>query len=304
MLLGVVAFSVNAGVSRILLDSGISAGALSGVRSVGSAVLLAVAVALFRRNLWRIPRRDWNVLVAYGVVGLSVMPLLYFEAISRIPIGLALLLEYLAPLWVALWARFVQQQPVSWLLWPALGLTTVGLAIVAGAGLAGLDPVGVAAGLACSLAFAAYFIMGEHLIQRSDPIVVTFWGFGVSAVVWTAVGFTGLTAAWWSVTPAAAVPLPAALGGGTAQALLLLLWVVALGTVVPFGAETAAMRFIPATTVSVLATAEPIGSAIVAWWLFDELLAPAQIFGGLIVIAGIVLALLSRRGRRLPAAIE
>lgn len=304
VVLGVVAFSVNAGVSRMVLDAGVSPAALSGVRSVGSALLLAAVVLLFRRGHWRIPRRDWGVLTVYGIVGLSLMPLLYFEAISRIPIGLALLLEYLAPLWVALWARFVRGQVVNRLLWPALALTFVGLGIVAGAGLEGLDPIGILAGLACSVAFAIYFILGERMVERSDPIVITFWGFGISSAVWAAVGLSGATTAFWQVSAATSVPLPEALGGAAVPLSVLLLWVVALGTVVPFGAETAAMKFIPATTVSVLSTAEPIGSAIVAWWLFGEVLSVGQVLGGLVVIAGIVLALLSRPGHRLPAAIE
>ena len=70
-----------------------------------------------------------------------------------------------------------------------------------------------------------------------------------------------------------------------------------------FGSTTA-MKFIPAIYVSIVATAEPVGSAIVAWWLFDQTLEAAQIIGGLIVISGIVLALLSRPGHQLPATVE
>ncbi len=304
VLFGVVAFSINAGVSRIALDSGVSAGALSGVRAVGSAALLGLAVLLFRRSAWRIPKQDHGVLVIYGLVGVGIMPLFYFEAISRIPIGLALLLEFLAPVWVALWARIVRRQEVNRLLWPAVGLTVVGLAVIAGAGLDGLDPIGILAGIACSFAFATYFIFGERLVSRSDPITVTFWGFSISSVLWTVVGLTGLTSAWWSVSLSDGAELPESIGGAVVPLGLVLLWVTALGTVVPFSAETTAMKFIPAIYVSIVATAEPVGSAIVAWWLFDQTLEAAQIIGGLIVISGIVLALLSRPGHQLPATVE
>ena len=74
----------------------------------------------------------------------------------------------------------------------------------------------------------------------------------------------------------------------------LLLWVISLGTVVPFASETAAMRWIPATTVSVLAMLEPIGAAAIGWWWFDERLTAFQIFGAVLVLAGITMALLSR----------
>ena len=304
VVLGVVAFSVNAGVSRIALDAGVSPAVLSGVRAVGAAAFLGLAVLLFRRAHWRVPRQDLAVLVIYGLVGLGIMPLFYFEAISRIPIALALLLEYLAPLWVALWARFVRKQTVNRLLWPAVALTVVGLGIIAAAGLADLDPLGVIAGVSCSLAFATYFILGERLVKRSDPIVVTFWGFTISSLLWTVIGFTGLVGAWWSVSLSSDVQLPSTLGAVILPLGAVLLWVVLLGTVVPFGAETAAMTIIPATLVSVLATAEPIGSAVVAWWFFGETLTAAQIIGGLVVVSGIVLALLSRPNKHLPAAIE
>jgi drug/metabolite transporter (DMT)-like permease len=75
---------------------------------------------------------------------------------------------------------------------------------------------------------------------------------------------------------------------------VLLAWIISLGTVVPFASETAAMRWIPATTVSVLAMLEPIGSAAIGWWWFDERLTAFQIFGAALVIAGITMALLSR----------
>ena len=304
VLFGVVAFSINAGVSRIALDSGISAAVLSGVRAVGSASLLGLAVLLFRRSQWRIPKQDHGVLLIYGLVGVGIMPLFYFEAISRIPIGLALLLEFLAPVWVALWARIVRRQEVNRLLWPAVSLPVVGLAVIAGAGLGDLDPVGILAGIACSFAFATYFIFGERLVSRSDPIAVTFWGFSISGILWTVVGLTGFASAWWSISLTDDAQTPEAVGGLVVPLGLVLLWVVALGTVIPFSAETTAMKFIPAIYVSIIATAEPVGSAVVAWWLFDQTLEAGQIIGGLIVVSGIVLALLSRPGHQLPATVE
>jgi drug/metabolite transporter (DMT)-like permease len=146
------------------------------------------------------------------------------------------------------------------------------------------------------VAFATYFIIGERLVARNDAVAVTFWGFAVSAAMWTILGGIAVVTAWWQPDLTAVVALPENVGGSNVPMWWLFLWIVALGTVIPFGVETAAMRYMPATTVSVLATAEPMGSAVVAWWAFGETLTGIQILGGTVVIAGIVLALLSRTG--------
>jgi drug/metabolite transporter (DMT)-like permease len=83
-----------------------------------------------------------------------------------------------------------------------------------------------------------------------------------------------------------------------------LLWIISFGTVVPFASETAAMRWIPATTVSVLAMLEPVGAAAIGWWWFDERLSAFQIFGAVLVLAGITMALLSRSEHPTPAVVE
>lgn len=296
VLLGVVGFSLNSVVARLILNSGVNAWTLAEVRAIGGAVaLLGIVVITGRAGKLRMPRATWPRLIIYGVFGLGLLQVLYFEAIARIPIGLALLIEYLAPVWVALWAKFIQKQAVSRLLWPALAITVTGLAIVAGAGLSGLDPVGVLAAFLAGLCFAIYFIAGERLVGQSDPFVVSFWGFAIAGVIWAVIAFT-----LPSVTPAMSIDysvqadLPAALGAGTIAVGLLFLWVVLLGTVMPFAAETSAMQWVPATTVSVIAMLEPIVATVFAWWWFDEQLRAVQMLGGLLVLTGVILAMLSR----------
>ncbi len=292
VLVGVVGFSINAGVSRIVLDNGIGAWTLAELRALGAAALLLLIVVLTgRRARLAMPRHHWPRLLLYGLVGLGLLQSFYFEAIARIPIGLAILIEFLAPLWVALWARFAQKQAVRPILWPALAITLIGLAIVAGAQFEDLDPIGLLSALAAGWCFAVYFIVGERLVADHDPFVVSFWGFAIAAAGWMAASlFVAQIVPLWDidyrqVVTTAAVTLPMA---------ALLLWIISLGTVVPFASETAAMRWIPATTVSVLAMLEPIGSAAIGWWWFDERLTAFQVFGAALVLAGITMALLSR----------
>jgi drug/metabolite transporter (DMT)-like permease len=304
--LGATCFIVNAGVSRLVLTSDVSPAGLASVRAAGTAlVLLAVVVATGRVRALRLRRDEVPLVLLYGVVGVALLQVAYFAAIARLPIGLALLLEYLAPLLVALWARFVLREGVRWYLWPGLALSLGGLALVAdlgGGGAAALDLFGVAAGLVAAVAFATYFLVGERIVARRDPITTTFWGFAVAAVLWT------VLEPWWPVLADAAgrtTTLPSTLPGAAADAvvplLLLVAWVVVLGTLVPFAAETAALRHLPATTVTLLATTEPVGAALLAWWWFDESLDAGQLVGVCLVVAGIVLGMLARPGSATPA---
>ena len=297
VLLAVACFVVNAGVSRLVLTSQVSAVELAAIRAVGTAaLLLGIVVLSGRAATLRVRRHEVVPLLAYGLVGVGLLHLSYFEAIERLPIGLALLLEYLAPVLVALWVWAVRREPVRATLWPALALCLGGLALVAqvGGSAGELDPVGVLAGFAAAVCFAAYFLLGERLVVHRDVLSTTFWGFAVAAAFWTVI------VPWWAALDRArdvAVVVTALPGSPTVPLGLLLLWGIVLGTLVPFGAVTAALRHLPATTVTIVAILEPVGAAMLAWWWFDESLSFSQLVGVALVLVGIVLALRARRTR-------
>lgn len=294
LLLGVALFVVNAGASRLALVNGIDPVPLTAVRIAGTALVLgAVLVLTGRARTLRVSWRELPLLVVYGIAGVGLVQLSYFVAIQRLPIGLALLLEYLAPLLVALVARFVLHERVSALLWPALALSLGGLALALGlgGGEVSLDVVGVVAGLVAAVSFATYFLLGERLVRHRDPLSTTFWGFAIPGVLATAV------APWWGTLAQSSrvqVTLPEAIGGGQVVLLAVVAWVILLGTLGPFAASTAALRYLPATVVTVVATLEPVGAALLAWWWFDESLTGLQVLGFGLVLAGVVLALLAR----------
>jgi drug/metabolite transporter (DMT)-like permease len=300
LLLGISLFVVNAGVSRLVLSNGIGAVPLASVRIAGTALVLGLVLVLTGRGRsLRVSWRELPLLGVYGIAGVGLVQVSYFVALERMPIGLALLLEYLAPLLVALTARFVLRERVSGLLWPALGLSLGGLALalqLTGGG-EGLDPLGVAAGLVAAASFAAYFLLGERLVRHRDPMSTTFWGFAIPAVLATAVS------PWWGTLAEASrgtVELPAAVGGGSVSLLVLVAWVVLLGTLSPFAATTAALRYIPATTIAVVATLEPVGAAVLAWWWFGESLTVLQVLGFGLVLSGVTLALYARARATVP----
>src|SRR5439155_689527 len=122
-------FAVNGTVSKVILGSGISSGQLTAVRCAGAFIgLTLIAVAMHSRSL-RVRSGDLPLLIALGL-GLAVVQWSYFFAIHRLDIGIALLIQYVAPILVALWARFVFHEPVRRRIWAALALSLAGLTLI------------------------------------------------------------------------------------------------------------------------------------------------------------------------------
>ena len=123
-------------------------------------------------------------MITYGLTGFFFVPMLYFVAISRLPVGIALLFEYMAPLLVALWARFGQRQQVKPRLWYGLAMSLAGLACVTQVWQADLrlDTIGVIAGLAAAGLLCFYYVLGARGVAQRDTVSLTWWAFGVSAL--------------------------------------------------------------------------------------------------------------------------
>jgi drug/metabolite transporter (DMT)-like permease len=298
--LGASLFIINAGVSRVVLRSGVSPAELTTVRITGTALVLLAAAAAFRRTALRPPSGRLGLLVLlHGLVGVAALQWTYFVAIDRLPIGLALLLEYQAPLIVALWAHFVQHERLRQQVWVGLGLAMVGLAAAIGLFQGGIafDGIGILAGLGAAVCFATYFLVGEAGVASLDPLRVILWAFLVAAVA------MNVTSPIWAFPRQVLddhVSLLGRLSEVTVPLALLLGWVVLLGTLVPFGVEILALRHLRAPTVTMVAMLEPIGVTALGWVWFEESLGAVAAVGCLLVVAGIVIAQSARTPRMLP----
>lgn len=292
-------FSVNGTVSKIVLQWGISSVELVKLRSVGAAACLLALVAAVRPSALRVSRRELGFLALFGITGIALVQWFYFVAIERLPVGIALLLEFTAPLFVALWVRFVRRETVRRRMWAALALCLAGLALVAQvrAGEA-LDVGGVIAGVAAAIALAAYFLLGERGLTRRDPLSLAAWSFAFSALLWS-------TAApsWRPVLDAldSSVSLPAPFAAAV-PLWSLVGFVVVLGTVVPYVLVLGAIGRLGPARVGLIGTCEPVGASLVAWIVLGEVLSGVQLAGGAVVLAGIVLAETSRRRTAEPDA--
>ena len=278
-------FAINGTVSKLVLSSGLSSLRLVEFRCTGAAALLCLLALARDRAALRPTRGELGFLLAYGVLGVAMVQWLYFVAISRIPVSVALLIQFTAPVLIALWVRFVVRGPVAARTWPALGLVVAGLALVAQVwtGLA-FDAVGLVAAVLAAAVLGAYYLLGEHGMRRRDARSLAACGFTLAALFWAVV------LPWWTF-PFGALGTPVhVVGGIVVPAGLLVLWIVVLGTVLPFSLVLAGIRRIGPTRAGLIGTLEPVLAGIVAWGVLGEHLAAVQLGGAVVVLAGIVLA--------------
>jgi drug/metabolite transporter (DMT)-like permease len=282
-------FALNGTVSKLLLQGGFDAPQLTTFRATGAFLgLLLVNLATGPRRL-ALTRKELPLMITFGLIGFFLVPMLYFVAISRLPVGIGLLFEFTAPAFVALWVRFGQRQQVRRRLWVGLGLCLVGLVAVARiwTGKLDLDVVGIAAGLTSAVLLAGYYLLGAKTVSNRDPLSVTCWAFGVSAVA------GAIARPWWN--------FPGGLLAGTSDGVpmwLLAIYLLIFGTILPYLLISASMRHLPPTSVGIIGMTELVLASVFAWFLLDEVLSVAQIVGGLVLLSGVILAETARTARR------
>jgi drug/metabolite transporter (DMT)-like permease len=292
MLVAATLFGLNGAVGKVALGSGLSSLRLTEARSAGAFLGLAIALLVIRPAALRVSRDELPFLIALGVAGIAMVQLLYFVAIHRLPVGVALLIQYLGPLLIALWVRFVGGEAVRRRVWAALGLSLLGLALVVRiwTGVS-FDGLGLAAAFASAVAFAVYLLLAERGVRRREPVGLLCLGFLFATLFWSAVQ------PWWSFpgdVVAQRVSLEGSLDAVHLPVWALVLWIVVVGTIVPFGLTVGALRHIPATRASIAAMLEPVVATVVAWAWLKESLATVQVAGAAIVLVAIVLAQTAR----------
>ena len=168
-------------------------------------------------------------------------------------------------------------------MWLAVSMALVGLAVVSRVwnGLT-FDGFGVVMALLAAVSFAAYFLIAEHNVGIDDPLRVILWAFVVAAVamnliqpIWESPSLGGSTSMLGRLDHLSAVPW------------VVVVWVVVLGTVVPFFLELLALQHLPATIVTVIAMLEPVIANVLGWAWFRETLTPVQVLGAIAVLGGI-----------------
>jgi drug/metabolite transporter (DMT)-like permease len=281
-------FAVNGSVSKVVLDSSLSSLELAQIRATCAALGLLAFLLIFARPKLRVDRRELLFLAAFGVVGVALVQWLYFVAIHNLPVGVALLIEFTAPLFVALFARFVYKERIRRRIWVAVILCIAGLGVVVEvwAGVA-FSTVGVTAALGGAFGLTAYLLMAERERRHRDPVSLSFYGFFFAALLWAVV--QPLWEFPWDVL-GETVSLQGNLAEHSAPVWLLVGFIIVVGTMITFSLLTGALRHISATRASIVATLEPVIATVVAWIWLGEAFGATQLIGGAVVLSGIFVA--------------
>lgn len=297
-LLAALLFGANGSVTKVVMATGISAMQVTQLRTLGTAVIAGGLLLLLDRSAFRMSWRQIGVMAILGVVGVAMLQWTYAVAIGRLPVGIALLLEYLAVLIVALVAFFFLKEHVRARLWWAIVCVLVGLGVVAQLWSSTLDTLGVLMGLAAAVSLAIYFLVGERQVVRTSPLAVAFWTSDFATLFWAP--FSG----WWMLDPTLAA-VPTSLGGSLETVVLplglIVLWLVVMGSFAPFLLSFAALGRMGATAAGIVASSEVIFAFAVAWLWLGETLNLTQIVGAAVVLVGILLAQTSRKARVVDA---
>ncbi|MEV7205442.1 MULTISPECIES: DMT family transporter [Streptomyces] len=279
-----VAFGGSGVAAKPLIEAGLDPLHVVWLRVAGAALVM-LPLAVRHRSL---PRRRPALVAGYGLLAVAGVQACYFAAISRIPVGVALLVEYLAPALVLGWVRFVQRRPVTRAAALGVVLAVGGLACVVEvwSGL-GFDALGLLLALGAACCQVGYFVLSDQGSdagdEAPDPLGVIAYGLLVGAAV-----LTFVARPWsmdWSVLGGTA-----SMDGTSVAAALLLAWIVLIATVLAYVTGIVAVRRLSPQVAGVVACLEAVIATVLAWVLLGEHLSAPQIVGGVVVLAGALIA--------------
>ncbi|MET9963368.1 EamA family transporter [Streptomyces sp. NPDC006326] len=298
-LVSAFAFGGSGVAAKPLIEAGLDPLHMVWLRVAGAALVLSPLAWRHRDLVFRKPL----LLAGFGLVAVAGVQAFYFASLSRIPVGVALLLEYLGPALLLGWIRFVQRKPVTRAAAAGAAVAVVGLACVVEiwSGLS-LDPLGVLLGLAAACCQAFYFVFADQGADGEDvpePLGVIAYGMLIGALVMTVIARPwGID---WHVLGG-----PARMGDLTVPAPVLLGWVVLVATVFAYLTGVVSVRRLSPQVAGVVACLEAVVATVFAWVLLNEHLSTPQIVGGALVLGGAFIAQSSRPappGGADPAAI-
>ena len=291
MLFGVsssVCFSASGTFAKALTDAGFSALQATWLRIAGAAVvLLVVTLGLRGPAGFRAQLRSGAALrgvVLFGLIAVAVCQAMYFVAASRLPVGIAILMEFAGPALVVVYQRLVRRRAVRRSAFLGIAMAMAGLCCVVEiwSGLS-LDTLGLACGVGTAVGNAAYFLIIDQLTGAADPLVISAGGMCVACVVLLPIAMPWNTP-WHRLTANVVLGHHDVPGWSVAAALVL------LSTVVSYVLGGMAVQRLSAPVAAALAYVEPISACVLAWVLLGQSLGAVQITGGVVVLLGAFVA--------------
>ena len=287
-----ILFGANGSLTKVMIDAGLSALQVTQFRVVGAALVAGLVLLVLDRNSLRVTKSQIWPLIAMGIGGVALLQAGYALAIQRLPVGIALLIEYLAVPSVALIAFFFFKERVRRRIWVSIGLIMGGLSIVAQVWNFSLDLIGVFWGLVAAASLTTYFLVGERQMETISPLALMFWSMSVAAVFWA------FFSKWWDIDWASfstPISLQGNLSGVEVSLWTMLAFNILLGSFAPFLLSLAAIKKLTATAAGIAATSEIAFAFAAAWLWLDQTLGGFQVAGAVLVLGGIILAQTARR---------
>jgi drug/metabolite transporter (DMT)-like permease len=273
------------------MSSGITPEEIVIFRSFATALGAGIALLIANRKAFRVQRHEWRGLIVFGIFGVALMQWSYSNAVKNLPIGIALLIEYTAIVIVPLVSLWLFKEKVLPRLWFAIVMVLGGLVVVSRIWDGGLNPVGLMFAVMAALFLSFYFLMGEHVLKKRDTLSTLFYAMSISALFWL------IVTPWWNFKPEILVQ-EVSLTGNLNQLELplwaMLAWIGVFGSFLPMLFSFLALVHLSATSVGVISTGETVMAFFFAWAWLNEKIDGIQALGGVLVVAGIVLAQTSR----------
>jgi len=281
ILIGTTLWGVSSVVAKSLFNFGLPPAELVLIRLTLAAVTLTLILFFFDRKRMVISLKDIPYFLILGLVGVAGMQFTYYYTISKIHVGPAILLQYIQPVWVSLFAFLFQKEPLSKTKIAALLLAVIGCYFVVGGyqtDLLRLNKIGIVSGVLASFFFTFYALFGEKGLKKYDSWTLILYGFGFGAVL------------YWILFS----PIKIITAGYSFKVWIAFLYIAIFSTLIPFGLYFKGIERIRATRASITATWEPVVAGFTAYFVLGEVLHPLQVLGGIGVIVAVILLQISR----------
>lgn len=281
-------FALGGVAAKVLREADMDAFRLTQIRSTGAGLILLAFAIIKGKDQLRARKEEIKDLLLFGIIGVAAVTSFYFFAIKYLFVSVALIIEFTASIWIALYLKFVKKKHISPIMWLGIACAFFGLVLVSQIWSGStLHPLGVAVAFADAFALSYYFITAERLTQTRTSLSLMTWGIGVAAIFWA------IILPWWTF-PFEYLTDSYSLSGNlseyNAPGWALLLWIVIIGTVIPYLLTVTGIRELSAGTSSVIGMIEPIFAGVIAWIILNEALSGVQLIGCAVVLLGIYLA--------------
>ena len=276
-------FGLSGVLGKGLLETGWTAGAAVLLRVTVAALVLAIPTVMRLRGTWGALRRHVWLVVAFGLVPVAGTQFCFFQAVARLPVGIALLLEYTAPVVIIgwLWVRHGHRPSRLTVIGAAVAVAGLLLVLDVVTGRP-VDPVGAIWALVGMIGAATYFVLGAHDAEGLPPIALAGGGMVVGAIGLSLGGLLG-------VIPMSFMSASVALGGHLVPWWVDVLALGVLTAAIAYASGIAASRRLGSRFASFVALTEVLFALLFAWLLLGELPRLVQLFGGLVLLAGVAL---------------